>query len=112
MVMFVLYVIFSSMGIILFKLGSSNISFEVTKEFFGFHLTYTSLLGLLFYIVSFLLWMIIISKNEVSFIVPIGLAATNIFITIASVMILGETISTSSILGIGLIILGVILLNV
>ncbi|BCA85452.1 hypothetical protein EsVE80_09750 [Enterococcus saigonensis] len=110
--MFVLYVVLSSMGIILFKLGSDQVSFEVTKHAIGLNLSFLSILGLICYVVSFLLWMIIISKNEVSYIVPVGLAATNVAILIASSLILGESISTIQIIGISVIILGVFLINV
>ncbi|MEG0079035.1 MULTISPECIES: EamA family transporter [Enterococcus] len=110
--MFILYVLLSSAGIILFKLGSSQLSFEITKETIGLNLSFLSITGLICYIISFLLWMAIISKNDVSYIVPIGLAATNIAILIASALILGESISIIQTIGVGVIILGVFLLNV
>ena len=47
-----------------------------------------SLLGLFCYLISFILWMLIISRSDVSYIVPLGVACTNIAILIASNLIL------------------------
>ncbi|WEG74292.1 EamA family transporter [Vagococcus intermedius] len=64
------------------------------------------------YVVSFLLWMIIISKNDVSKIVPIGLGATNILIMFLSYFLLGESISMIQLIGVVTVIAGVILMNI
>ena len=111
MILFIVYAILSASGIILFKLGSTGISLEITKSVFGFQMSYYSLIGLLCYIVSFILWMVIISKNDVSYIVPIGLAVTNLLILIGSYAILGEQLSLMKIVGVGVILLGIALLN-
>ncbi len=111
MLLFVLYVVLSSSGIILFKLGSTAVEFTLTDKILGFNISYTSLLGLVCYLVSFVLWMIIIGKNDVSYIVPIGLAATNVTIMLGATLFLGETFSFYKIIGLGLILGGIVFLN-
>ncbi|WEG75666.1 EamA family transporter [Vagococcus intermedius] len=56
--------------------------------------------------------MIIISKNDVSKIVPIGLGATNILIMFLSYFLLGESISMIQLIGVVTVIAGVILMNI
>lgn len=112
MLLFIIYVILSSSGLILFKLGSAGISIGLTKSLFSFQLPLLSLIGLLCYLVSFLLWMFIIAKSEVSFIVPLGVALTNLAVLLGSYFILNETVSINTVIGAALIIIGVVVLNI
>lgn len=109
--LFILYVILSSLGIILFKLGSSDIYFKLAANSISLKLSFVSILGLICYIVSFLLWMAIISKSDVHIIVPIGLGMTNIAILLGSYFVLGEQINMYSVIGACLIIFGTIIIN-
>lgn len=111
MLLFIIYVILTSAGLILFKLGSENLAIGIKNASLFFNLSFTSLIGLLCYLASFILWMYILSKNEVSFILPLGVAVTNVVILLASHFILGEQVSTNAILGIALIIIGVVVMK-
>lgn len=111
MFIFVIYVILSSMGIILFKLGANQASVSLIKGIFNFQMSYISIIGLLCYLLSFVLWMYIIANKNVSYIVPLGLGLTNVMILIGSHFILGETISGVNIVGAGIILIGVIILS-
>ncbi len=111
MLLFIIYVILSTSGLVLFKLGASNLSLGVAKSLFSMQIPLISLLGLLCYLVSFVLWMYIIAKSDVSFIVPLGVALTNLAVLCGSYFILNETISTNTIIGAVLIIIGVVILN-
>lgn len=112
MLLFIVYVVLSTTGLILFKLGSENISLQVTKSFFSIQLPFLSILGLICYLISFLLWMYIISKSDISYIVPLGVALTNLAIITASYFVFNETISVMTIVGAALIIIGAIILNI
>lgn len=112
MVLFIIYVILSTSGLILFKLGSSSLSIGLSKSIFSMNLPFLSLMGLLCYLCSFLLWMYLISKSDISFIVPLGVAVTNIAVLIGSYVILKESISSTAIVGTILIIIGVIVMNI
>lgn len=111
MILFLIYVILSSSGIILFKLGSSDLSIKIMNNQLNMNLPGLSILGLLCYLGSFVLWMIIISKSDVSFIVPLGLGITNVLILVGSSVVLKEEISLYGIIGIVLILAGTLLIN-
>ena len=111
MILFFIYVILSSSGIILFKLGSSDLSVKMINNQLNMNFPALSLLGLLCYLFSFLLWMVIISKSDVSFIVPLGVGITNVLILAGSVVFLKESISTNAMIGIALILAGTLLMN-
>lgn len=111
MLLFVLYVILSSSGIILFKLGSSDMSIKLLNSQLNMNIPFLSVLGLLCYLISFVLWMIIISKSDVSFIVPLGLGLTNVLILVGSVVVLKEDINIYAMCGIALILIGTLLIN-
>lgn len=111
MLLFIIYVILSSSGLILFKLGSSNLTIGIQNSIFSMNVSLTTILGMLCYMISFILWMVIIGRSEVSYIVPLGVACTNIAILLGSYFILNETITTNVIIGAVLIIVGVILIS-
>lgn len=111
MIMFIAYVILSSSGIILFKLGSSDLSIKLLDNQLNMNFPLLSIVGLLCYMVSFVLWMIIISKSDVHIIVPLGLGLTNILILVGSAVVLKESISMMSIIGFALILVGTIFMQ-
>lgn len=111
MFLFIIYVVLSSAGLILFKLGSSGLSVQLQHAYFSMNISVMTIIGLLCYLVSFLLWMIIISRSEISYIVPLGVACTNIAILVASHFILQETITTNALIGAIVIIVGIVIMN-
>lgn len=111
MFIFILYVILSTSGLVLFKIGSTNLSMGLQKSVFSMQLPLLSLLGLTCYLISFILWMYIISKSDVSFVVPLGVALTNIAVLFSSYFILKEEISVTAIIGAVVIVVGVVIIN-
>ena len=107
MVLFIIYVFLSSAGLVLFKLGSSSLNIQLQQTIFSMNISLISLLGLFCYLISFILWMLIISRSDVSYIVPLGVACTNIAILIAS----NETITTNALIGAVVIIVGIVIMN-
>lgn len=113
MVLFFVYVILSTSGLILVKLGSENLLLSLTTSLLTIQIPLLSLLGLFCYLCSFLLWMYIISTSaKISYIVPLGVAVTNLAILAGSYFILNETISIYTIVGTMLIIAGVVVMNI
>ena len=93
------------------KLGSSSLNIQLQQTIFSMNISLISLLGLFCYLISFILWMLIISRSDVSYIVPLGVACTNIAILIASNLILKETITTNALIGAVVIIVGIVIMN-
>ncbi len=64
-------------------------------------------LGALLYVTSFLVWMSILARNDLSQAYPIAIGLTLLFSTIAARMILQEDISTFRIVGMVTIVAGI-----
>lgn len=106
------YLIFSVSGIILVKIGGSNFSLNLSKSDLKIQFEWVSLLGMIFYIFSFLLWMIIIPRFNLSFIVPLSVGLVQILVLFAAIFILKEKVNFLNLLGVLTIIVGIILLNI
>ncbi|NSO71331.1 hypothetical protein HRE08_04600 [Enterococcus faecalis] len=111
MVLFIIYVFLSSAGLVLFKLGSSSLNIKIQHRIFSMTISLIALVGLFVYLISYILWMIIISRADVTYIVQLGVACTNIAILIASNLILKETITTNALIGAVVIIVGIVIMN-
>lgn len=110
-VLFGIYVILASSGLILFKMGSSGIVLNFVKGI-NFSINWTSLIGMICYIISFLLWLFIVSKVKLSWAFPLSVALINTVIFVASSLIFKEQITWVQILGTLLITIGVGLLGI
>ncbi|MBU2472884.1 MAG: EamA family transporter [Patescibacteria group bacterium] len=69
------------------------------------------LLGLLFYGISFTLYVYLLSKFELSFIYPITMSAGFVLLLIFSVLLLDETFTLSKLIGIILVSAGIIVIT-
>lgn len=106
------YLIFSVSGIILVKIGGSNFSLNISKLDLKIQIEWLSLLGMACYIFSFLLWMIIIPRYNLSFIVPISVGLVQLLVLFAAIFLLKEKVNFLNILGVLTIILGIVLMNI
>lgn len=110
-ILFISYVILASSGLILYKLGVNDTNF--TLNIFNITINYSikMILGLFCYGFSFILWMIIVSKMNLTFAMPLSVALVNTFVVVSSCLILKEKISLNQGIGIFLIILGVCIMT-
>lgn len=107
------YVISTSLGLVFIKLGTDTglpISFVENSLKFNFNLY--SILGVFLYGISFFLYIYLISKFELGFIIPLTTALVYTLIFIASFLIFKEVFTIMKIVAISMIIFGVILLNI
>lgn len=112
MIMFTSYVLLASSGLILFKLGSVNNN--LTLNIFGLSINYSlkMILGLICYGFSFVLWMLIVSKMNLTIAMPLSVALVNTAVLIGSYLFLNEKITFIQGIGIFLIIAGVSLISI
>ena len=106
-----IYLVLTVSGLLLFKRGGSTNSIEITFNYVKFHLSSVSLVGILCYGCSFLLWLNIIKNNELTYIFPIANGLVSILTVVVGVVILHESINTAQFIGITFIIIGVIINN-
>ena len=107
-----LYVATTSLGLIVLKLGTSDglpISYAQNK--IHFNLNFYAITGIILYGLSFVLYLYLISKNDLGYIIPLTTAFVYIVIFIASAVVFKEVFTVTKIMGITLIVAGLIFLN-
>ena len=110
-IMFILYVILASSGLILFKMGSSNTN--ITLKLFSLTINFSikMLAGLLCYGCSFILWMFIVGKTDLTIAMPLSVALVNTLVVLGSCLFLNEKLTFMQAMGIFIIILGVCIMT-
>jgi drug/metabolite transporter (DMT)-like permease len=112
LILLITYVLTTSGGLILLKLGTtSGLPISFVDNAIKFNLNAYSVLGLLLYASSFVLYIYLISKFDLGYIIPLTTALVYTLIFTASFFIFHEVFTVLKITAISLIILGVILLN-
>lgn len=108
-----IYVLFSVSGLVLFKLGSTEtLTLNVSQTVLSLKISWLSILGLLLYVISFLIYMGMVSKNDLSYIFPIASGAVYLLTMLSSVLIFKESIQSMQILGSTFILVGLVLMNI
>lgn len=107
-----IYVIFSLLGLTFMKLGSTNESLtSYIIPIINMKITVLSFMGYLFYICSFCLYTFLITKFDLSVIIPVLGGIVNILIIVIAYIVFHEKIPVKSLIGIALIIIGIFIMN-
>ena len=101
----ILYVIFTTSALFLMKMGGNSLTLTL-KNSLTFKIGYLTLLGLLFYIISFILWQKLIVSFDLTYVVPITTGIVQIIILAGGVLFFKESINLTNLIGIILIIIG------
>ena len=107
----ILYLLFTVGGLVFIKLGSEGVSVSLKAAQINMTLNLYIILGLIFYVISFLLWTVLLKGNKLSYIVPLTTGLSQVLILISSAMVFNERITAVKIIAVAIIIFGVILLN-
>ena len=109
----IIYAVISVTGVTLVKLGSSNpLTFSFEQGGFTFGLGWTTLLGLVLYVISFLVYMTLVSKNNLTYLTPVSSGMVYVLTLVVSLALFKEQVSTFQWIGWCLIIVGVVLMNI
>lgn len=113
MIMLALYILFSAAGLALMKMGISR-GFKLGLERGALHLQINiiALLGILLYVCSFLLSVLVMSKMNLTYFYPLSAGLIYILICLIGVLFLKETVSISQWIGMALILGGVIMMKI
>jgi small multidrug resistance pump len=107
-----LYVITTSLALIVLKLGAkSGAPVHYLNERLHFNLNLYVLGGVALYGLSFLVYVYLISKYDLGYIIPLTAAFIYLIIFTASYFIFKENFTAAKIAGIALITAGIIFLN-
>ena len=110
-VLVILYLILTLSGLILMKKGGNPGSFSTENGVINFGISSISLLGLLCYLCSFVLFTRIVIMFDLSYIMPLTTGIVQVLTLVASKVVFKENISTTGIIGASLVIIGIIIMN-
>lgn len=109
----IVYILFSVGGLILFKLGSNkSLSFTLTNGNFGLNFNGLVLVGMLCYIISFFIYLFLVSKFDLSYISPITMGLVQVVTIIGALVVFREKITPVQMIGIVTIIAGIVMVNI
>ncbi len=112
-VVLLVYALFSVGGLTCFKLGTQNaLSIQVTTLDLSLKISWLSLLGMFMYVASFLIYLSLVAKTELSYLTPMSSAVIYTLTMVVSFLVFHEDFGLWKTLGIILIICGVVLMNV
>ena len=112
-VLIAIYLILTVSGLILYKKGAnSNFVLEIKNNALNIKLSLVSIAGLFCYLFSFLMYMLILPKFDLTFIYPLMTAISYIGIYILSIFILNESVTTLGIIGSIIIMVGIFIVNI
>lgn len=107
-----LYLILTVTGLILYKYGSTkDFVFSISKGVFEVKLNIISIIGLMCYLLSFILYILILPKFDLTHIMPLTSAISYISIFVLSILILKESVTLYGIIGSFIILVGIIIMN-
>lgn len=107
-----LYVLATSGALVVLKLGTTyGAPLQLLGNKLHYNITPLTVLGVFLYGTSFLLYVYLISKYDLGYIIPLTTALVYILIFIASFVVFKEAFTALKIIGITLILAGLILLN-
>lgn len=105
------YVVVASSGLVLLKLGAVGTPVKWLAGRISFDISPYALAGVIMYGLSFLVYIYLLSKNDLGFIIPLTTGLVYILIMAASYFIFHETFSAQKIIGIFLVFLGILFLT-
>ena len=109
-VLSVLYIVFTSLGVLFMKLGGDSLSLSL-KSMIQFKMGYMTLLGFVFYLGSFLLWQKLLVSYNLSFIVPVLTGISQVIVLLMSIFFFKESVNAYNIIGVILVIVGISLIG-
>lgn len=106
------YVTFSIFGTTLIKVGTNIRQDGALFSVKDFYVSYQLILGILCYGCSFLLYTLVVSRLQISLVIPV-LSAINIAaLVIVGLVVFAETLNKGQIVGIAILVIGVLVTGI
>ncbi len=105
----ILYMILAVSGMLLVKQGT--LSAGIVSGKFNLNISFISLVGILFYGCSFMLYMVILQKFDLTDIIPITTGVIYILTFIAGIVFFKETVSIKQLIAATVILVGIIMMT-
>lgn len=111
-IILVLYILTTCLGLVILKLGTTTgLPVSYINDKLQFNLNPYIISGFLLYGLSFILYIYLISKFDLGYIIPLAAAFVYILIFVASYFVFDEVFTATKIVGIILIMTGLVFLN-
>ena len=110
-IIFVIYALMSASGLFLIKTGADSSSLAVADSLLNIQLSPRLIIGFIIYVCSFLLSVYIISRMKLSMFYPISTGTLLVLSSLLGYFFLKEHIGVPQLIGMGLILAGVIAMN-
>lgn len=107
-----IYLAFSIAGLSLIKIGGNAGAFGTVKGVLHFEISWISLLGMICYLCSFLLYTRIVVMFDLSYITPIITGIVQILILLVSFVLFKEKVTWQAIAGASMVIIGITVMNI
>jgi multidrug transporter EmrE-like cation transporter len=108
----VVYIILSVTGVVLVKRGAGHpLNLGIGGGLFSLTFGYVTLLGLLCYVCSFLIYMSLVAKYDLSYIVPLSAGGIYLLTYAASIGIFHEKVNVTRVIGSAVILAGIVLVS-
>lgn len=112
LIMILIYVVCAIFGIVFFKLGANEaFSVTVSHTLISLRISWLSVLGLLLYLCSFIIYMFLIAKNQLSYLIPVLTGVLYILTFLSSVIVFKEDVHLQHYIGSIFILLGIVIMN-
>lgn len=110
-VLVTIYVILTLSGLALMKLGGNPGSISIAEGNINFGISPISLVGLICYLCSFLLFTRIVVMFDLSYIMPLVTGIVQVLTLVISKIIFKEEITTLGVVGAIIVIIGIVVMN-
>ena len=106
------YALLSVGGLTLFKLGAQRaMNVSITGTVLSLQISWLSLIGLMMYVCSFLIYMGLVSKIQLSYLTPMSTGIVYTLTIAVAILVFHEPMTTFKLIGILFVLCGVILMN-
>lgn len=111
--LFIVYLVFSISGITLMKIGAeAPLTVELANKALHISAGTTTLIGLLCYICSFLIYTRLIATYDITYLVPVASAIVQIVVVGIALVFFKEQLTLLKSIGLALTLVGVLLMNI
>lgn len=106
----ILYLIANTTGLYFLKTSVTGVPLDSIVSYMKLLTNYKFIIGFLLYAMSFLVWIVLLSKKDLSYIFPIVIGLSYVCIIIMAILVLKEDFTLSKAVGATLIGLGIVTL--
>ncbi len=105
-----LYVALALIGTTLIKLGGHDEGRNLF-QIAGISITQKLIIGVVFYGVSFLMYIVVLTQMQISLALPIASAVNSVAVVIIGLIIFHEQLNLGQMIGIGIVLVGVLVIG-